>query len=153
MQVRRKSMKSIVRKSMKSVTSQEVVNLVMREVFRHHGLPDDVISDHGPQFISKFWKHMFKHLWMSAKISTGYHLETNGRTERTNQNLEQYLHCFIKYQHDDWFFFVLGWIPLKQLNPFFYIQQLNTGCHPLWTMNAHLEVPTNPVAEDRLSRL
>ena len=68
----------------------------------HHGLPDDVISDRGPQFISKFWKPMFKLLRILANLSSGYHPETNGQSKRTNQTLEQYLHCCINYQQDDW---------------------------------------------------
>ena len=68
----------------KSITSQEIVDLVMQEVFTHHGLLDDIISDRGPQFISKFWKHMLKLLRVLAKISSAYHLETNGQTEHTN---------------------------------------------------------------------
>ena len=87
---------------MKFITSQEAVDVVMWEVFRHHGLSDNVISNRGPQFISKFWKHMFKLLRISAKISSGYHCESNGQIEPTNQTLEQYLHCFINYQQDDW---------------------------------------------------
>ena len=62
----------------KSITNQEVVDLVMRELFKHHGLPEDIISDRGPQFISKFWKHILKLLRISAKLSSGYHPETNG---------------------------------------------------------------------------
>ena len=45
---------------------------------------------------------MFKLLHISVKLSSGYHPETNGQTERTNQTLEQYLRCFINYQQDDW---------------------------------------------------
>jgi transposase InsO family protein len=75
----------------KGINSQETVNLLMREVFRHHGLPENIISDRGPQFISKFWRHMFKLLHTSCKFSSGYHPETDGQSERTNQTLEQYL--------------------------------------------------------------
>ena len=46
----------------KEITSEETVGIVMREVFRHHGLPESIISDRGPQFVSKFWKHLFKML-------------------------------------------------------------------------------------------
>ena len=86
----------------KAITSQETTELLMREVFRHRGLPNDIISDQGPQFISKFWRHMFKLLHTSCKLSSGYHPETNGQSECTNQTIEQYLHCFVNYQQDDW---------------------------------------------------
>ena len=100
---------------------------------------------------------MFKLLHISVKISSGYHPESNGQTERTNQMLEQQLRCLINYQQDDW----VNYLHLAEFtynnsahssigySPFF----ANTGCHPRWTMNAHPNVPANPAAEDRLSRL
>ena len=85
----------------KEITSEETVG-IMREVFRHHGLPDSIISDRGPQFVSKFWKHLFKMLKVTCNLSCGYHPQTNGQAERTNQTLEQYLRCVLSYQQDDW---------------------------------------------------
>ena len=69
-------------------TSEETTNLIMHDVFRHHSLPDNIINDHGPQFISKFWKHFFTMLKVFCKLSSGYHPQTNGQTECTNQTLE-----------------------------------------------------------------
>ena len=141
----------------KAITSQETAELLMREVFRHHGLPDDIISDRGPQFISKFWRHMFKLLHTSCKLSSGYHPETNGQSERTNQTIEQYLRCFVNYQQDDWvdllhsaeFAYNNSEHSSTGYSPFF----ANIGYHPRWTMLEHPELPTNPAAEDRLTRL
>ena len=36
------------------------------------------------------------------KLSTAYHPQTNGQTERTNQTLEQYLRCYVNYQQNNW---------------------------------------------------
>ena len=95
---------------------------------------------------------MLKLLRVSAKLSSGYHPETNGQTERTNQTLEHYLRCFINYQQDDW----VDFLHLAEFaynnsvhsstgySPFF----ANTGSHPRWTMTKHPEVPLS-----RLSRL
>ena len=47
--------------------------LCISEVFRHHGLPDDIISDWGPQFISKFWRHMFKLLLLANSLLATIH--------------------------------------------------------------------------------
>jgi predicted DNA-binding protein len=82
----------------KTINSQETAELSMREVFRHHGLPDDIISDRGPQFISQCWRHLFELFQTSFKLSSGYHPRTNDQSERTNQTFEQYLRCFINYQ-------------------------------------------------------
>ena len=74
----------------------------MREVFQHHGLPDNIINDCGPQVVSKFWKHLFKMLKVICNLFSIYHPQTDGQAEHTNQTLEQYLRCFLSYQQDDW---------------------------------------------------
>ena len=79
----------------KEITSEETAGIVTCEVFRHHVLPKSIISDHGPQFVSKFWKHLFKILNVTYNLSSGYHPQTDGQTECTNQMLEQYLQCFL----------------------------------------------------------
>ena len=84
------------------ITSKETTKIVIREVFRHHGLPDNIISYPGPQFVSKFWKHLFKMLNVTCNLSSGYHPKIDGQAECTNQTLEQYLRCLLTYQQDDW---------------------------------------------------
>ena len=82
----------------KTIISEEIAYNVKREVFQHHGLLDSIIIDRGPQFVSKFWKHLFKMLKVTCDLSSGYHPQTDGLTERTNQMLEHYLRCFLSYQ-------------------------------------------------------
>jgi transposase InsO family protein len=83
---------------LKTITSEQIADHVMREVFRHHGLPNNIISDCGPQFISKFWWHLLSLFNIVCTLSSSYHPQTDGQIERTNQTLEQYLRCFISYQ-------------------------------------------------------
>jgi hypothetical protein len=66
---------------METYTSQEMEDLVMRKVFKHYGLPNDIISDRGPQFIPKFWKHLLKILKISRKLSSSYHPQTDSQSE------------------------------------------------------------------------
>ena len=72
----------------KEISSEETAEIVMREVCRHHGLPDSIINDRGPPFVSKFWKHLFKMLKVTCNLSYGYHPQTDGQEEQTNQTLE-----------------------------------------------------------------
>lgn len=62
----------------------ETAEAVLVHVFRLHGLPQDVVSDRGPQFTSRFWKEFCRLLGVSVSLSSGFHPETNGQTKRYN---------------------------------------------------------------------
>ncbi len=85
----------------KSITAEETAQLILDRIVRLHGLPEEIVSDRGPQFASKFWRRLFELLGVDIRLSSGFHPETDGQTERTNQTLEQYLHCTMNYQQDD----------------------------------------------------
>ena len=76
--------------------------LFLDHLFRLHGLPDTILSDHGSQFISAFWEHLPSTLGIKRKLSTAYHPQTNGQTERTNQDLENYLRRYVSWKQDNW---------------------------------------------------
>ncbi|KAI3354917.1 hypothetical protein L3Q82_004716 [Scortum barcoo] len=61
---------------------------MLKHVFRLHGLPVDVVSDRGPQFTSIFWREFCALVGASASLSSGFHPQSNGQTERMNQELE-----------------------------------------------------------------
>mgnify|MGYP002775942376 CR=1 FL=1 len=69
----------------KEIISKETTRIVMHEVFRYHDLPNSIISNRGPQLISKFWKNLFKTLKVTCNISSGYHPQIDWQEECTNQ--------------------------------------------------------------------
>jgi len=71
-------------------------------VFRDHGLSEWLIHDRGPQFASQFSRDLCKLLGIKQNISTAYHPQTDGQTERVNQDLEQFLRIFVNHRQDDW---------------------------------------------------
>jgi hypothetical protein len=73
-----------------------------REIWRLHGLPADIVSDRGSVFISGFWKELMEHLGVELSMSTAFHPQTDGQTERINQILEAYLRHYSTFQQDDW---------------------------------------------------
>ena len=73
-----------------------------REICRLHGLPSDIVSDRGFVFISGFWKELMKHLGVDLNLSTAFHPQTDGQTERVNQVLKGYLRHYTSFQQDDW---------------------------------------------------
>jgi len=82
----------------KTITREEIYKLFIHNIYRYHRLPDDILSDRSPQFISKFWQLLFEILKVKIKLSLALHSQTDGQTEQENQVLEQYLCCTINYQ-------------------------------------------------------
>lgn len=146
----------------------QLAKLFLKHVFSKHGLPTDIVSDRGVLFTSKFWRSLCSMLDIQQRLSTAYHPQTDGQTERTNQTLEQYLRIFVNYDQDDW----EEWLPLAEfvynntpsdatgISPFF----ANKGFHPKLTLslknvpshNAHLKVQDmkslNQFLKDQISK-
>lgn len=86
----------------KAIDAKETAKLFIANVVKLHGLPRSILSDRGPQFESKFWDKFWKHLRVTPTLSSGYHPETDGQTERVNSIVAQYLRAYVTYQQDDW---------------------------------------------------
>ena len=70
-------------------------------VWKLHRLPESMISDRGPQFVVGLTRELNKMLGIETKLSMAYHPETNGQTERTNQELEQYLRMYVNHRQNN----------------------------------------------------
>jgi len=66
-------------------------------MWKLHGLPESIISDRGAQFVAGLMKELNRMLGIATKLSTAFYLQTDGQTERANQELEQYLRMFVDY--------------------------------------------------------
>ena len=80
-----------------SLDSTGVAWLFLEHVWHHHGLPEEVISDCGPAFMSNFLCELAALLGVKLTPSTSYHLQTDGQTERVNQEIEAYLRVFMSH--------------------------------------------------------
>jgi len=67
-----------------------------------HGLPESIISDRGVQFAMEMMKELNNLLRIQTKLSIAYYPQTDGQTERINQELEQYLRVFIDHRQEQW---------------------------------------------------
>ncbi|MDM1593402.1 integrase, partial [Escherichia coli] len=72
-------------------TAVDVARIFLKEIFRLHGLPRRIVSDRDPKFTSRFWTAFFKAVGTFLDLSTAYHPETDGQTERVNQVIEDIL--------------------------------------------------------------
>lgn len=76
--------------------------LFLSEVFRRHGLPESIVSDRDPRFTSAFFSEICRHLAIKQNMSTAFHPQTDGQTERTNRTLEEMLRHYVSPSQDDW---------------------------------------------------
>uniref|UniRef100_A0A096M8A1 Gypsy retrotransposon integrase-like protein 1 n=1 Tax=Poecilia formosa TaxID=48698 RepID=A0A096M8A1_POEFO len=83
-------------------TSSQTAHLLIKHVFRLHGIPMEILSDRGPQFVSQVWRQFCTALGAKVALSSGYHPQTNGQTERMNQELEATLRCLTASNPADW---------------------------------------------------
>lgn len=86
------------------------------------------MSDHGLVFNFHFLRHLYQNLGITPTFSTAYHPQTDGKTERVNQTLEQYLRLFVNHHQDDW----VRWLPIAE---FCYNNTVSssTGYSPFFT--------------------
>src|SRR6266536_3361180 len=86
----------------KTITAEDMAWLYIVFIYRYFGPPASIVSDRGPQFVSKFWEEFCRILGIKLKLSTAFHPQTDGQTEIMNQYLDQRLRPFVNYYQDNW---------------------------------------------------
>jgi len=86
-----------------TVTAKGAARLFLHYVWKLHGLPKHVVSDHGPQFVALFTKELYRLLGIRISSSTAWHPQTDRQTECVNQELNQFLRLFVNEQQDNWY--------------------------------------------------
>ena len=85
-----------------TITAPELATVFMREVVRHHGVPKSIISDRGSVFTSNFWRALWSKLGTRLSMSTAYHPQSDGQTERMNRTMEDMLRAYVNSHGSDW---------------------------------------------------
>lgn len=83
-------------------TAEDLARLFIPHIWRYKSFPESIVSDRGPQFVSKFWNEFCRILGIKIKLSTAFHPETDGQTEIMNQYIDQRLRPFINYYQNNW---------------------------------------------------
>lgn len=91
-------------------TALSVAKAYMAQVYKLHGMPSSLISDRDRVFTSNFWKELFGLAGVQLCMSSAYHPQTDGQTERVNECMETYLRCFVHTCPNKW----SSWLPLAE---------------------------------------
>lgn len=83
-------------------TAVQIAQIFIKEIFRLHGLPRTIVSDHDPTFLSQFWTAFFQAQGTKLCHSSAYHPQSDGQTEVLNRMLEHYLSCFAGDKPTSW---------------------------------------------------
>jgi len=126
----------------KDMDARQFQETFIREIVRLHGLPRDIITDQGSIFTSDLWKETTKKLGIERRLSTAFHPQTDGQTERTNSTSKQSLRAYVNYQQDNWkgllpmaeFAYNNGYQESTKHTPFF----ANYGTNPEYQAIGHL---------------
>ncbi len=103
----------------------QTAELLFNQVVRYYGIPEDIVFHRGPQFISRVWKAFFSLLGVTVSLSSGYHQQSNGQTERKIQDVGRFLRTFCHGRQNSWNQF-LGWAEYAQNS----LHQSSTGLTP-----------------------
>jgi transposase InsO family protein len=127
--------------TMDTLTARGFASLFMQHVFANHGMPRSVVSDRDPRWRNPFWQNVCRALGISLLLSTAYHPQTDGQTERANRVIKEILASYVNAHQNDWD----SWLPLVQFamnnswqesirtTPF----MLNFGEHPVLPSAVH----------------
>jgi hypothetical protein len=122
-------------------TARQMAELIFEEIYKLHGLPKSIVSDRDVLFTSTFWRRLHELIGVKLNMSSAYHPESDGGTERANRTVTQMLRQCIEPKQHDWVS-KLSMVEFASTGyaPFF----LNTGRMPrslLWNVDRNKEFP------------
>lgn len=94
--------KAVTLEAMPSMEAEACAQRFLSCHFRFHGMPRSIVSDRGTNWVSRFWRHFCALAGIEQRLSTSYHPQTDGATERANQEVEAFLRHYIDYSQGDW---------------------------------------------------
>lgn len=126
-----------------TIKASDLAWIYVREIVRLHGVPESILSDRDSKFTSAFWREMQRLLGTRLLMSTAFHPQTDGATERANRSIIQVLRTLVRPDQSDW----AEKIPLTEFALNSSVSS-STGFAPFELTQGHLprmvkEVPTS----------
>ena len=85
-----------------TISALQFTELFVDRIVRYHGLPTTIVSDRDPKFVSEFWKVFCQKFSIKRALSTAWHPQTDGQTERINRTIEQMMRTYIQSREEEW---------------------------------------------------
>jgi RNase H-like domain found in reverse transcriptase/Reverse transcriptase (RNA-dependent DNA polymerase)/Integrase zinc binding domain/Chromo (CHRromatin Organisation MOdifier) domain/Integrase core domain len=142
----------------KTITSAELADILTENIICKYGKPNGIVTDRGSVFTSTFWSEFCYASKVKRRLSTAFHPQTDGQTERQNQTIEHWLRCYCSEDQSNW-------AKLLPLAEFAYnnAKQSSSKYSPFYTLygyNPEFELiedseteSTVPAAQDRAKRI
>jgi len=86
----------------KTLTEEGAGEILLNQLYKRFGLPDSIISDRDPRFTARSFQELQKLLGVKSKLTTAFHPQSDGTTERFNQEVEAYLGIYCSSNPTDW---------------------------------------------------
>ena len=138
--------------------ARDVADLFLNNVVRLHGVPQTLITDRDPRFTGSFFSSFLDSVGIKSLMSTSFHPETDGQSERANRTIEEMLRAYVNEKHDDWDLHLapleLAYNNSKQASTRFTPFFMNYGRHPnLPGSLLNPQATNNPTTDDFLGTL
>ena len=138
-----------------TIDAPGLAEVILDVVVRHHGLPDSIVSDRGSLFTSKFWSSLCYFLGIKRRLSTAFHPQTNGQTERQNSTMEAYFWAFVNFEQNDWARLLpmakFAYNNAKNASTLHTPFELNCGYHPQMSYKDNVDPRSKSKSADNLS--
>ena len=94
--------KEIILEAMTTMSAEACAKRFLQCFYRYHGFPKAITSDRGSNWVGDFWRRLCERVGIEQRLSTAFHPQTDGATERANQEVQAYLRVFVTYAQTDW---------------------------------------------------
>ncbi|CCE31587.1 uncharacterized protein CPUR_05440 [Claviceps purpurea 20.1] len=93
---------SVTLEAMTTMDAEACARVFVNSHWRFHGFPAALTSDRGSNWTGRFWRRLCQLVGVEQRLSTAFHPQTDGATERWNQEVLAVLRAFISYSQTDW---------------------------------------------------
>ena len=85
-----------------TINTPGLAEIIIPVIMRHYSLLDSIVTDRESLFTLKFWSLLCYFLDIKQRLSTTFHLQTDGQTKKQNSTIEAYLRVFVNFEQNNW---------------------------------------------------